>query len=50
MIRFEIGGRRIDPKKIKDAIMAAVLEGIRKDIQQKVGSIRDPETGARCHR
>ncbi|MCG7904845.1 MAG: toll/interleukin-1 receptor domain-containing protein [Candidatus Thiodiazotropha weberae] len=46
MIEFEIGGRRINPDNIGDAIMAAVLEGIRDEIRKKVGTIRDPETGA----
>ncbi|MEN8132223.1 MAG: toll/interleukin-1 receptor domain-containing protein [Pseudomonadota bacterium] len=46
MIRFEIGGRRIDPDKVGDALMAAVLDGIKIDIREKVGTIRDPETGA----
>lgn len=45
MIRFEIGGRRVDPDKIEDALMAAMLEGIRTEIREKVGAIRDPETG-----
>lgn len=46
MIRFEIGGRRVDPDNIGDALMAAVLDGIKTDIREKVGTIRDPETGA----
>lgn len=45
MIKFEIGGRKVDPGKIGDTIMAAVLENIRAQIHEKVGSIRDPETG-----
>lgn len=35
----------VDPRNMKDALMAAVLDGIRAQITEKVGSIRDPETG-----
>lgn len=45
MIRFEINGRRIDLDKIEDALMAAVLEGVRTQVREKIGAIRDPETG-----
>ena len=45
MIRFEIGGRKVDPDKLEDALMAAVLEQVRAEIRDKVGAIRDPETG-----
>jgi len=45
MIKFEIGGRQVNPDKIGDAIMAAMLEDLRAQIHEKVGSIRDPETG-----
>lgn len=45
MIRFEIGGRRVSPNKLGDAIMSAVLKGIESQIRERVGSIRDPETG-----
>jgi TIR domain len=45
MIKFTIGGRAVDPRNIQDALMSAVLEGIREQITEKVGSIRDPDTG-----
>jgi TIR domain len=45
MIKFSIGGRTVDPKNIKDAMMAAILENIRAQITEKVGTIRDPDTG-----
>jgi hypothetical protein len=45
MIRFSIGGRTVEPRDLNDALMAAVLEGVRAQIMEKVGSIRDPETG-----
>jgi len=45
MIKFSIGGRTVDPRNMKDALMAAVLDGIRAQITEKVGAIRDPDTG-----
>ena len=45
MITFEIGGRRVKPENIADALEAAMLEAIAGQIREKVGSIRDPETG-----
>lgn len=45
MIKFSIGGRPVDPKNMKDALMAAVLESMRAQITKKIGAIRDPETG-----
>jgi TIR domain len=45
MIKFEIGGRAVNPKNMKDAIMSALLDGIAKEIRSKVGGIRDPNTG-----
>jgi hypothetical protein len=45
MIKFSIGGRTVDPRNMKDALMAAVLDDIRAQITEKVGTIRDPNTG-----
>jgi hypothetical protein len=45
MIKFSIGGKAVPPRNLKDAMMAAMLEGIRKQITEKVGSVRDPDTG-----
>lgn len=45
MIRFEIGGRRVRPENIGDAIMQAVLKSLTAQIREQIGSIRDPETG-----
>jgi len=45
MIHFEIGGKRIRPDKIGDALMQAVLENLSAQIREQIGSIRDPETG-----
>lgn len=46
MIKFEIGGRKVDPNNLGDALMVAVLDGIKGEIREKVGTIRDSETGA----
>jgi hypothetical protein len=45
MIKFSIGGKPVDPRNLEDAMMAAMLEGIRAQVNEKVGSIRDPGTG-----
>lgn len=46
MIHFEINGKRIRPGEFGDAIMQAVLQSLEAQIREKIGSIRDPETGA----
>jgi hypothetical protein len=45
MIKFSIGGRGVDLDNVKDALMAAVLKDLRAEITEKVGAIRDPDTG-----
>src|SRR5687768_5326340 len=45
VIRFSMGGKTLDPNNLKDAVMASVLDGVRQQIRQKVGNIRDPDTG-----
>jgi TIR domain len=45
MIKFSIGGKSVDPRNLKDAMLAAMLEGVRAQITEKIGSIRDPDTG-----
>ncbi|UWQ83121.1 toll/interleukin-1 receptor domain-containing protein [Leisingera caerulea] len=45
MIHFEIGGKRVHPDKIGDALMQAILQNFEAQIREKLGSIRDPETG-----
>ena len=45
MIRFEIGGRTVSPNNIKDELMRAVLKGMKEQIHEQVGAIRDPKTG-----
>lgn len=44
-ISFEVGGRKVNPDSLADALMAAVLHGIEEHLRARVGSIRDPETG-----
>lgn len=46
MIKFSIGGKTINPDSLEDALMAMVLNNIREQISEKIGNIRDPETGA----
>ncbi len=46
-ITFEINGRKVDPRKIGDALERAVYDSVIKQITQKVGNIRDPKTGKR---
>lgn len=45
MIKFTIGGRTVDPRNMEGALMAAVLDGIRAQIIEKLGAIRNPDTG-----
>ena len=45
MIRFSIGGRTVEPEKLEDALMEAMLKELREKIRQQIGSIRDPDTG-----
>lgn len=44
-VRFEINGRRVDPKRIGNALEQVVYEKVVADIRRKVGAVRDPETG-----
>ena len=46
MIRFMIDGREVSPDTIEDQLMALALESVRDQIQEQIGAIRDPETGA----
>jgi len=45
MIHFEINGKRVEPDKMEDALMQAVLEKVSAQIRERIGSIRDPATG-----
>ncbi|TYO83775.1 toll/interleukin-1 receptor domain-containing protein [Oceanicella actignis] len=46
MIHFEINGKRVRPGDVGDAIKQAVLQSLEAQVREKIGSIRDPETGA----
>jgi TIR domain len=45
MLKFTINGRPIDPNNLADAMMASMLEGVRAQLTEKIGGIRDPKTG-----
>jgi hypothetical protein len=44
-VKFEMGGRPVDPDKMGDALMAALLKGIEEEVRGRIGTIRHPETG-----
>lgn len=44
-IRFEVNGRRVDPRNIGNVLEAAVLQAATSEIQKKVGACRCPEHG-----
>lgn len=44
-VKFEIGGRPVNPANIADALEAAVLDSFERQIRAKLDGIRDPETG-----
>ncbi|MEW6664852.1 MAG: toll/interleukin-1 receptor domain-containing protein [Thermodesulfobacteriota bacterium] len=44
-IKFEIGGRSVDPENLADEVMAETLKTVEADLRAKIGSIRHPETG-----
>lgn len=45
MIRFEINGKQVNLDSIKDAFLGAALQAVKNGIQEKVGALRDPDTG-----
>lgn len=44
-IQFEVDGRPIRPDQIADALESTVCRAIEDDIRDKLGGVRDPETG-----
>ena len=40
-----IDGRAVEPRDLADTLTAAMLEAIRVELAERVGSIRDPDTG-----
>jgi hypothetical protein len=47
MLKFEfkLNGKTVDPRHLEDALMAAALESVSQQLRQRIGSIRDPDTG-----
>jgi hypothetical protein len=46
-LKFEISGRPVNPRNMRDAVEGMVLEAVSKQIRQKVGACRCPEHGRR---
>ena len=44
-IKFEIGGRRVDPRNTRDALEGAMLSAVQDGLRKKVGSCRCPDHG-----
>src|SRR6266436_6567895 len=44
-IRFEIDGRPVNPDDISDVLEQTILKEIEDLLREKIGTIRDPETG-----
>lgn len=44
-ISFEIDGKKVSPNNLADSLMAAILRQVEDQLREKIGSIRDPETG-----
>jgi hypothetical protein len=44
-VKFEINGRKVDPRNMKDAVMGMVIEAATQDIRHKIGSCRCPMHG-----
>lgn len=44
-IKFEVNGRKVEPGSLQDAVMAAALKKIRANLSDRLGAIRDPDTG-----
>lgn len=44
-LRFEINGRRVDPRNIGDALTAVLMDAVAKEIKRKVGMCRCPVHG-----
>jgi hypothetical protein len=45
MLRIEFNGKPFEPDALEDALMAAALEAAKEQIREKIGGIRDPQTG-----
>lgn len=45
MITFQINGRTVSPNNIRSALEKAMMGSIEAQLRERIGSIRDPETG-----
>lgn len=45
MFKIEINGRTVRPDEIANVVERAMLEAVARQIQNRIGSVRDPETG-----
>jgi hypothetical protein len=46
MIEFRLNGRRFRPNDFRNALEQAMVRNIEAQIRDKIGDLRDPETGA----
>lgn len=44
-VKFEINGRKVDPRNMKDALIGMAMEAATQEIRRKIGSCRCPEHG-----
>jgi len=44
-ITFEINGKKVDPKNIRNELERALYETVVEEIEEKIINIRDPKTG-----
>ncbi|WP_157681661.1 hypothetical protein [Bradyrhizobium sp. ORS 285] len=49
MIKFSMDGKALDPRNLKDAVMASALESVGKQIREKLGNVRDPDLPPKFH-
>ncbi len=44
-VKFEINGRKVDPRNMKNTLMGAVMDAAAQEIRRKIGSCRCPVHG-----
>ena len=45
MIRLEFNGKLFDPKSFTDTIMRSLMQQVAENFRERIGTIRDPDTG-----
>lgn len=45
-LSFEIGGRKVDPRNIRDALESAMLRGVRDHVTKRLSGVRCPDHGS----